>query len=157
MSVKQQLELELDRVAALGGGDIRVGVGNDRIEGHVTTVDQVGCAFESFALRTDRFAQSSIDDLKQVADGLASQLSYLLESISPVEIDRDACIVQMRSNPPQKDDDGTKYYELVVQRDGIFLSRYQKVSGQPREVVPASVTREVLGRLADDLCQAAAN
>ena len=91
-----------------------------------------------------------------VAAGLSSQLSYLLESISPVEIDRDMCVVQMRSNPPEQGDQGTFYYELVVRLGAIDLCRYQKSPSNVRQTVPATVTREVLGRLAEDFVAAVA-
>jgi amino acid transporter len=66
-----------------------------------------------------------------------------------------AAAVQLRSNPPQKGEDGTSYYELMVRRGGdVTLSRYQKKSGQIRQIVPANVTREVLQRLAEDFVAA---
>ena len=46
----------------------------------------------------------------------------------------------MRSNPPQKDDDGTRFYELVVSRGELSLCRYAKGPGQPRQIVAAEVT-----------------
>jgi hypothetical protein len=60
-------------------------------------------------------------------------------------------VAQLRSSPPQRDDDGRSYYELTVRRGGeIALARYRKESGKPREQIAAHVTREVLLRLADD-------
>jgi hypothetical protein len=57
----------------------------------------------------------------------------------------------MRSNPPQKDEHQTSYYELVVRRGGeIALCRYVKEPGEARRTVPACVTREVLLRLIGD-------
>ena len=62
----------------------------------------------------------------------------------------------MRSNPPHKDSDRTSYYELLVSRTGeLSLVRYTRVGDQPREVIPAQVTREVLVRLASDFAAAA--
>jgi hypothetical protein len=44
---------------------------------------------------------------------------------------------------------------LTVRRGGdLTLSRYSKQGGQMRQIVPAQVTREVLGRLADDFVAA---
>ena len=64
-----------------------------------------------------------------------------------------ACIVQLRSNPPQRDDDGRSYYELLVRRGGeIALARYRKENGNARQPIPATVTREVLLRLVGDFC-----
>jgi hypothetical protein len=60
----------------------------------------------------------------------------------------------MRSNPPQKDDNAYRYYELLIRRGGsVALCRYEKQPGQPRTRVPAALTHEVIGRLIDDFCQ----
>jgi hypothetical protein len=57
----------------------------------------------------------------------------------------------MRSYPPQKTDDGTTYYELLVRRGGsLSLVRYQKQPGDQRQAIAAHITREVLLRLVDD-------
>ena len=59
--------------------------------------------------------------------------------------------IQLRSNPPQHDDDGRKYYELVVRCGGeLTLLRYQKQEGSPRVSVPAVLSREALLRLVSD-------
>jgi hypothetical protein len=80
----------------------------------------------------------------------------LLEPISPIETDAHGCVVQLRSNPPQKEADRTSYYELLVSRDGwLSLARYSRASGQKREVIPAQVTREVLLRLVGDFAAVA--
>lgn len=160
MSLKTRLTKELDALASLAGSGgacqlLRLDVDGGRLEAEMTAVDQLACAFDRTAYVTDKRANASVDDLKQLAEDLASRLTYLLETISPVEIDKEECIVQMRSNPPQKDDDGTKYYELVVSRSEISLCRYAKTPGQPRQLVSASVTREVFARLGRDFVEAA--
>ena len=59
--------------------------------------------------------------------------------------------MQLRSNPPQRDDDGRSYYELLVRRGGeITLTRYRKENGDARRPIAANVTREVLLRLVGD-------
>jgi hypothetical protein len=114
-------------------------------------VDAIGCSFLTLAYSTDQLASSSLDELKKISESLISRLTYLLEPIGVVEVDRDRAAVQLRSSPPQKGDDGTNYYELMVRRGGdVTLSRYQKKPGQIREIVPANVTREVVQRLAED-------
>jgi hypothetical protein len=100
---------------------------------------------------TDRLVSSSLDELKAISESLIARLTYLLEPIGIVEVDRDRAAVQLRSSPPQKGEDSTSYYELMVRRGGdVTLSRYQKKAGQIREIAPANVTREVLQRLAED-------
>jgi hypothetical protein len=76
-----------------------------------------------------------------------------MEPIAPIELDAASCIVQLRSNPPQRDDDGRSYYELIVRRGGeIALVRYRKENGNARRQISATVTREVLLRLVGDFC-----
>jgi hypothetical protein len=159
MNMKAQIHTELNRLAALAAGGpqlLRLDVGDGRLEAELSAIDQLACAFNRFAYKTDKLASASIDELKDIAVALSEQLSYLLESISPVEIDDEACIVQMRSSPPDKDDDGTRYYELVVCRSEISLCRYAKTPSQPRAIVSANVTREVFERLGEDLVAAVA-
>jgi len=114
------------------------------------SVGPLACAFTLLQLQADKLDALTIDELTAIANDLSKRLTYLLEAISPVEIDRDRCIVQMRSNPPETGDQGTLYYELVVRHGAIDLCRYQKSPGDTRQVVPATVTREVLQRLAED-------
>jgi len=159
MTLKAQIRTELNRLAALSGARIaphllKIDTGSGQLESELTTINQLACAFNRFAFKTDKLASSSIDELKSIANSLSQQLSYLLESISPIEIDDDACVVQMRSSPPDKDDDGTRYYELSIARGGLSLVRYCKTVGQPRTIVAANVTREVFERLADDFIDA---
>ena len=127
-----------------------------RLECELASVDAIGCAFTELAMRASKLSGADVDELKQISEELSQKINYLLEPISPIEIDSEGATVQMRSNPPQKDDDGTKYYELLVRRDGLTLCRYSRAPGQSRQPVPANVTREVLTRLAGDFQDAVA-
>ena len=151
MSLSAQIEIELNRSESSGNDKLELAVDGGRLHANFTAVDALACAFDQLGVSSSRWADAAIDDLKHRAEQLSAELSYLLESISPIEIDNQACVVQMRSDPPDQNDDGSKYYELVVSREGIRLSRYTKTTGQPRQVVPAAVTREVFVRLANDL------
>jgi hypothetical protein len=158
MSTKSQIHTELNRLASLspsGPHSLRLDIGDGRLEATLSQIDPLACSFEHFSYKADKLANATIDQLKDIANALSTQLSYLLESISPIEVDDEACIVQMRSNPPQKDDDGTRYYELVVARGELSLCRYARPSGQTPAVVAAHVTREVFERLAEDFVAAA--
>ena len=93
-------------------------------------------------------------DRSYLEQNLPAPFAFL--SLSPIETDAQGCIVQMRSNPPQKESDRTSYYELLVSRTGeLSLARYSRAAGQEREVIPAQVTREVLARLVDDFSSVA--
>ncbi len=153
MSLKQVAIQALDAltVGSTSPQFVNVRDGGHHLECRFITVDALACAFDQFAVTADSLAGSSVDDLKKVGEALSTRLNYLLEPISPIEIDSEGCHVQLRSNPPQRDDDGTKYYELVVSHDGVMsLVRYSKSSGSPRQTIPAEVTREVWGRLVED-------
>lgn len=156
MSIRTDIERELVRIQAVTGrGLLQVDSDAGRIEADLLAVDAIGCSFQTLGYSTSQLADATLDDLKQISMDLTAKLTYLLEPIGLVEADADRCSVQLRSNPPQKGEDGTSYYELLVRRGGdISLSRYQKKPGQMREIVPAHVTREVLGRLADDFVSA---
>jgi hypothetical protein len=156
MSIRTDIERELVRIQAVTGrGLLQVDSDAGRIEADLLAVDAIGCSFQTLGYSTSQLADATLDDLKQISMDLTAKLTYLLEPIGLVEADSDRCSVQLRSNPPQKGEDGTSYYELLVRRGGdISLSRYQKRPGQMREIVPAHITREVLGRLADDFVSA---
>jgi hypothetical protein len=108
-------------------------------------------SFNSLRLTTSQLADATVERLERISKSLAERLTYLMEPISPIETDAEACTVQLRSNPPQRDDDGRAYFELIVRRGGeLSLCRFHKEPGQARQPVPATVTREVLQRLAGD-------
>jgi hypothetical protein len=109
-------------------------------------------SFRFLKLATSELAAASATDLERLGKSLADRLTYLMEPISPIEHDSGACVVQLRSNPPQRDDDGRSYYELLVRRGEIALTRYRKENGGARQQIPATVTREVLLRLVGDFC-----
>jgi hypothetical protein len=156
MSIRTDIERELTRIQAVTGrGLLEADVAGGRIEADLLAVDAIGCSFQTLGYSTSRLADATLEDLKQISAELTAKLTYLLEPIGLIEADADRCSVQLRSNPPQKGDDSTSYYELLVRRGGdISLSRYQKKPGQMRLIVPAQVTREVLARLADDFVAA---
>ncbi len=158
MTLKDQLQQTLAALPLFSSGQQSVDLceNNQHLSCQLTALDTLACAFTRLALRADSLANRAPDDLKWIAENLSAKLTYLLEPISPIETDSEGCVVQMRSNPPQKDADRTSYYELLVARTGeLSLARYTRAVGQAREVVPAEVTREVLCRLAGDLSVAA--
>jgi hypothetical protein len=117
----------------------------------VVQCDAMAVSLMELTLQTDELAAVSIESLRDASQALCQRLTYLLEPISPVEADADHCVVQMRSSPPQVDDNGLRYYELLIERGGAMtLRRYEKSPGNPRVPVSATLTREVLGRLIDD-------
>lgn len=151
MSLKSKLQSQLNRRSMGGPQRIVVEDGALRLTCDLVDVHPLACQFERLAVATAQLAEASPDQLQALSDRLAARITYLLEPISPIEHDDEGCVIQLRSNPPQKEDDGTRYYELVVRRGGeLALCRYQKQPGQVRQVIPATVTQEVLLRLVGD-------
>jgi hypothetical protein len=131
--------------------------GGQRLQAEIVALDTLGCAFNYLGVEFASLAAAPVASLKQVADRLAQRLTYLLEPITAVEVDADGCAVQLRSNPPQKDDNGASYYELLVKKGGLIsLCRYKKEPCETRQLIPAQVTREVFLRLVDDFSKATA-
>jgi hypothetical protein len=134
-----------------GPANLRVQEGDRELTCDFVEQNSLAASFRALQLATSELASAKVSDVERIAKALAARLTYLMEPISPIETDADACVVQLRSHPPQKDDDGRSYYELSVRRGGeLALARYRKVNGEPRQPVPAMVTREVLLRLVGD-------
>ncbi len=140
---------QIDATAA--GGTVQSAKGGDRVELGVARADALAIAFDWLRLETDRLAGASIERVRETAERLTERVTYLLEPLTPIEIDQDLAVVQMRSTTPQQDNESTAYYELLVKTGGsLSLRRYRKPRGAMREPIEATVTREVLGRLVDD-------
>jgi hypothetical protein len=154
MSLVQLLEPELDRQALLGSGKVQLSCGDETLLLELDQVDALSVALRVFTFSTSRLEPLLTPQLTAVADQLAQQLTYLLEPLRVVEIDGAAGAVQMRSNVPQRKAQRRCYYEVLVTRGGITLVRYEKTPGEPRAVVPALLTREVLLRLTGDIASA---
>ena len=136
-----------------GPANLHVAEGVRELTCAFTERNALAASFQALRLTTSELADADVADLERIAKRLAERLTYLMEPISPIEIDAQACVVQLRSQPPQQDDDGRSYYELLVRRGGeLALTRYRKENGGPRQQVPATVTREVLARLVGDFC-----
>jgi hypothetical protein len=121
----------------------------------VEQCDALSAAITDFSLQTPELANADIAKLQAASHSLCQRVTYLLEPISPIEIDATGCVVQMRSNPPHKDDNGLKYYELTLRRGGaVTLCRYEKQPGNGRTIIAATLTHEVLGRLVEDFDEA---
>ena len=99
----------------------------------VQQCDALGAVITDFSLETPELANADMAKLEAASQSLCQRVTYLLEPISPIEIDATGCVVQMRSNPPHKDDNGLKYYELTLRRGGsVMLCRFEKQPGNAR-------------------------
>jgi hypothetical protein len=153
MKIQNQFKDELSKLTAPGPATVTVVSPPRKLSCSTVARDSLAVSFNDLRLSTPELANTKPADLERIGSELAGRLTYLMEPIAPIELDEAACIVQLRSNPPQRDDDGRSYYELLVRRGGeITLARYRKETGASRQQVAATVTREVLLRLVSDFC-----
>jgi hypothetical protein len=96
------------------------------------------------------------DRLETWAESLCKKVTYLLEHIGPLEADREAQSVLVRSAPPTKEPDRSSYYEMLVQAPGqLALRRYVRSAGSAGRVAcDIQVTHEVLIKLVGDIVAA---
>ena len=155
MTISAQFDQQLKQLGSGGTATIALEEGPRKITCEIAGLDSLAVCFDRVRLATTELAGSTAADLERIGKSLSERLTYLMEPIAPIEIDSQGCVMQLRSNPPQRDDDGRSYYELVVRRGGeIALLRYRKENSGARRQIPATVTREVLLRLAGDFCSA---
>jgi hypothetical protein len=153
MTLHAKFDQELTKLGSGGTATLAVEQALRKITCDIVERNALAVSFNQLRLATSELASAGATELERLGKSLAEKLTYLMEPISPIELDADACVVQLRSNPPQRDDDGRSYYELMIRRGGeIVLSRYRKENGGPRRQITATVTREVLLRLVGDFC-----
>jgi hypothetical protein len=153
MTIQSQFQQQLTKLGTGGAATVTAEAQPRKLSCDVVERNPLAVSFNILRLTTAELASASAADLERLGKALSDRLTYLMEPIAPIEIDAQACILQLRSNPPQRDDDGRSYYELTVRRGGeIALVRFHKETGATRRQIPATVTREVLLRLVADFC-----
>jgi hypothetical protein len=153
MKLHTEFERELASIGNGGAATLVIDAQPRTLTCDIVERNALAVSFNCLQLSTAELASADAARLERIGKALAAKLTYLMEPIAPIEIDADACVVQLRSSPPQQDDDGRTYYELLVRKGGeIALLRYRKDNGDARRPIAATVTREVLLRLANDMC-----
>jgi hypothetical protein len=151
MNVQSQFDQELKRLGSGAAVNVSVDGSPRQLTCDIVERNPLAVSFNRLQLATTELAAASAADLERIGKALSDRLTYLMEPIAPIEHDAASCVVQLRSNPPQRDDDGRSYFELMIRRGGeITLARFRKENGNVRRQIPATVTREVLLRLIGD-------
>lgn len=123
----------------------------------VASVEAVGVACEELRIDVPSLATSTMNVLKRWAAGLCHRVTYLLETLQPLEFDDQGHEVLIRSNPPDSTSfpGQTKYYEVQLSSQGggrFTLRRYLAERGVPgRSPTPLRLTHEQLAKLVNDL------
>lgn len=147
----------LDDLARMGDDQTQnVDVNFDEAELHCrfTQVDRLACEVNAIVVASPKCQQLTVEQLRTMARGLSEQLTYLEERLVVLEVDREAPEVQLRSLPPRDEGAARCYFEVRAGRQGISLRRFRKVPGEPRRVIPATLTRDVFFRVCSDLVAA---
>ena len=99
----------------------------------------------------------SFDRLRTKAELLADQVDFLGERLEIVDHDRRGMFIQLRSLPPQKDDNGIQFNEINLGRDGIVVKRiaFSRREETKRQVA-MTLSEGALQRLLSELRQAVA-
>ena len=117
-------------------------------------VDRLACEVNSIIVTSPKCQQLTAEQLRTMASGLSKQLTYLEERLVVLEVDREAPEAQMRSTASRDEVEARCYYEVRAGRQGISLRRFRKVPGEPRQVIPATLTRDVFFRVCSDFIAA---
>lgn len=136
-------------VAWVAGGGLTVEI-------DFTAVDSLGCVFRELRLSADELKSVPFDTLKAWADDMCRKVTYLLENIVPLELDAEAQMILIRSNPPTRLPAQTAFYEMLIQAPGsLNLRRYTRAADHSdRQPCDIHLTHEVLVKLVDDIVAA---
>lgn len=158
MSLRDQVEVELRQLSQSKAVPAVVQATDPSgiaIRIDISAIDSMSVEFMELSLFVPQLQNSAFDVLKQWATDLSQKITYLLESIGPLEFDPTAGQVLIRSTPPGQLSNGTQYFEIMLSSSGngtFTLRRYRSVKGTPgRDQVPMQLTIEVLLKLIDDL------
>jgi len=155
MTLQDQWKHDLAALGNGGAATLSIQTEPRQLACDIITRDALAISFNTLRLSTTELAEAKGDALQRLSESLAARITYLLEPISPIEADAESCTIQLRSNPPQQDDDGRSYYELLVRQGGdLSFHRYRKEPGNARTGIASTMTREVLTRLVCDFSNA---
>ncbi len=120
------------------------------------SVESLGVSCEELRLSVPALSAASLAVLKTWATGLCQRITYLLETLHPLEFDAHGNEVLIRSSAPDTSTPGqTRYYEVQLSSHGggkFSLRRYEadRTNGG-RVPVPLRLTHEQLAKLVNDL------
>src|SRR5262245_19836949 len=98
------MNLKEQTLAALGGLPLAsapqtlvVDVGDARLRCELVALDSLACAFDSLRVQIDALATADLEKLKKVSQKVSERLTYLLEAIATIEVDKESLTVLLRS------------------------------------------------------------
>ncbi|HEV3164185.1 MAG TPA: hypothetical protein VGZ22_09145 [Isosphaeraceae bacterium] len=146
------LDARTDELAPLPS-NVSVEQGPHRLSLHLTACGSVGVAFDTLDFKTSVRPDWPTDALKAWGDRIVTRLTYLMEPLLVLEVDRIGREVELRSQFPTARDGHRSYYEIRLDHNGALRLDRSSFDETTRLRRPAScqMTREALERLTDDL------
>jgi hypothetical protein len=146
-----------DRIEPIVASDQGVTVRCD-----LTQAEGVGCMLTHLDLVEERKDSLTMDELVHWAEWICGRVTYLLEPLQVIEIDKKTGIAMIRSKMPKKKlakpaGEKIAYFEMLAdQHHHASLRRYQyRRPTRDRGSVPFGLTHEQLEVLVDDLVESA--
>jgi hypothetical protein len=129
----------------------------------LTQAESVGCMLTHIDLVDERKRSLSMDELVHWAEWICGRVTYLLEPLQIIEVDRRNGIAMIRSKMPRRPSERSKsadritYFEMLADRHHhASLRRYQfQRPTRQRGAVPFSLTHDQMDVLVEDLVESA--
>ncbi|MFO1019932.1 MAG: hypothetical protein U0903_04455 [Planctomycetales bacterium] len=135
-----------------GGGPVTAAEGNLQASADLLVADTLGCLLRSLRVGRTDGQTLDVNQLRTKGDELCKRLTYLLEPLRVWEVDSEGETVQARSNPPDRQQDRIRYYELqLCPPSTVELLRFEKKKDSTRTRIDMQLTYEQVEKLADDL------
>lgn len=130
-----------------------VSEGNVTVRCDLSEAERLGLAVSQVEVVEESLRLLSTEDLARRADRLCEKVTYLLEPLRTVEVDRRAQAALLRSKCPRERHGLLTYYELIATADHhtTFRRFAYNVEQRKRGLVNFLVTTDQLERLVEDL------
>jgi len=131
----------------------------DRLEIDCVAVDALSCAMRELRFFAGALRDASLETLQEWSQALCQRISYLLEHIESVEIDRESSTILVRSSPPDRNAGAVSYYEIIIQNGGsLRMCRYiGGAADAERQRTDLHCTHETFRKLVRDMVHSVPN
>ena len=123
-----------------------------KIQINLKEFDKFSFIAKSLRVESSDNLQSGSDILRNQADFLKANLTYLLEILKVFEIDNPHSKAQLRSHVPEEDDASISYFEIMITKcRSITLERFIfDKNNKQRKLVSFHLSNKALERTIDD-------
>lgn len=151
-NIRDQVQQALASSASAIAGPLLIVWAGGEVRVHCTDRNRLGCELTEMSVTATSLISRSAAELTELGTRLATRIHYLVEPLAVQEVDEATRSVQIRSTPPQREAKSIRYFEVMLEANsGLRLVRYEKQSGQPRQMIPALVSSDVLQKICLDV------